>query len=94
MKKTISILLILMMIMTCVLTGCGGDTSTSENGTVYIYCFGDYIDTNLISDFESETGYKVVLDTFDTNEEMYPIIKNNTVQYDVICVSDYMVEKL
>ncbi len=94
MKKGLASILILALLMTGILTGCGGDTSTGENGTVYIYCFGDYIDTALISDFESETGYKVVLDTFDTNEEMYPVIKNNTVQYDVICVSDYMVEKL
>ena len=94
MKKTLSSVLILVLLLTGMLTGCGGGSSAGENGTVYVYCFGDYLDTALISDFESETGYRVVLDTFDTNEEMYPVIKNNTVQYDVICVSDYMIEKL
>lgn len=34
------------------------------------------------------------MDTFDTNEEMYPVIKNESVKYDVICASDYMIEKL
>ena len=36
----------------------------------------------------------MVVDLFDTNEEMYPVIKNNTADYDVICASDYMIEKL
>ena len=34
------------------------------------------------------------MDTFDTNEEMYPVIKNGSVNYDVICASDYMIDKM
>ena len=36
----------------------------------------------------------MVIDYFDTNEELYPVIKNNTAKYDVICASDYMISKL
>lgn len=61
---------------------------------VHIYSFGDYIDPELIEEFEEETDITVVMDTFDTNEEMYPVIKNGSVEYDVICASDYMIEKL
>jgi len=61
---------------------------------VHVYSYGDYIDPVLIDEFEKETGITVVMDTFDTAEEMYPVIKNQSVSYDVICVSDYMIEKL
>ena len=74
-----------------VLSGIG----IGKNGDqVHIYCFGDYIDPALIEEFEDETGVEVVMDTFDTNEEMYPVVKNRSVNYDVICASDYMMEKL
>lgn len=73
-------------------------TISSGNGKLsnelYVYCFGDYFDPDLVEDFEKKTGYKVTVDYFDTNEEMYPVIKNNTTSYDVICASDYMIEKL
>ena len=65
-----------------------------ENGTIYVYNFGDYIDMDLIDEFEEEYGYAVVMDYFDTNEEMYPVVKNNSAHYDVICASDYMIDKL
>ncbi len=67
---------------------------TPNNGLLYVYCFGDYFDPELVEEFEAKTGYKVTVDYFDTNEEMYPVVKNNSVQYDVICASDYMIEKL
>lgn len=75
-------------------TGCGGGSKAGENGQVYVYCFGDYIDPDLEYEFEEATGYDVVIDYFDTNEELYPVIKNNTAKYDVICASDYMIAKL
>lgn len=75
-------------------TGCGGGSKAGENGQVYVYCFGDYIEPELEYEFEEVTGYDVVIDYFDTNEELYPVIKNNTAKYDVICASDYMISKL
>ncbi|MGN0720733.1 MAG: PotD/PotF family extracellular solute-binding protein [Anaerovoracaceae bacterium] len=75
-------------------TGCGGGSKAGENGQIYVYCFGDYIDPELEYEFEEATGYDVVIDYFDTNEELYPVIKNNTAKYDVICASDYMISKL
>lgn len=95
MKKIKAVVLILIMAMSLtLLTGCGGEKSEGEKGTLYVYCFGDYFDPQLQYDFEEATGYKLVVDLFDTNEEMYPVVKNNTADYDVICASDYMIEKL
>lgn len=93
MKKLVTVLLVAVMALS-LLTGCGGKSAGGENGTLYVYCFGDYFDPALQYEFEEQTGYKVVVDLFDTNEEMYPVIKNNTAEYDVICASDYMIEKL
>lgn len=74
------------------LTSCGG--GAGENGEINILCYGDYMDQNIISDFEAETGIKVVLDTYDTAEELYTIISKSSAKYDAICTSDYMLEKL
>lgn len=71
-----------------------GSLSSDSKGKVYIYNFGDYIDPDLVDEFQEETGYTVVSDYFDTNEEMYPVISKNTTDYDVICASDYMINKL
>ena len=88
--KMLSVMILLMMVLS--LASCG--SKNGENGQVRVYCFGDYIDPTLVGEFEKQTGIKVVMDTFDTNEEMYPVVANKSVVYDVICCSDYMIEKL
>ena len=44
--------------------------------------------------FEEETGIKVVYDEFETNEIMYPKVEAGSSAYDVVCPSDYMVQKM
>lgn len=65
----------------------------SEN-KVYVYNWGEYIDTEVIDLFEKETGIKVVYNEFEQNEDMYPIVKTGAVKYDVVCPSDYMIQKM
>ena len=72
----------------------GSLVGAQNQGRLYIYMFGDYIDPDLIDRFEAETGYELIVDYFDTNEEMYPVIKNSTAEYDVVCASDYMIDKM
>lgn len=96
-KKMIAMALILVLGLgfTAKFTLSGGVSAAEDSkGELYIYNFGDYIDPDLIAMFEEETGYTVIMDYFDTNEEMYPVIKNRTAQYDVICASDYMINKM
>ncbi|MEJ6348247.1 ABC transporter substrate-binding protein [Holzapfeliella sp. He02] len=59
-----------------------------------LYNWGDYIDPELLSKFEEETGYQVVYETFDSNESMYTKIKQGSNHYDLTIPSDYMVEKM
>ena len=68
-----------------------GNTHSDE---LYVHNWGEYIDESVITQFEEETGIKVTYDMFETNEEMYPIIEAGAVQYDVVCPSDYMIQKM
>ena len=63
-------------------------------GDVYVYNWGEYIDPEVIEIFEEETGYKVHYEEFETNEEMFTIVDKKARVYDVICPSDYMIEKM
>jgi spermidine/putrescine transport system substrate-binding protein len=72
------------------LTGCGKDSGEK----VYVYNWGEYIDPEVRDQFEEETGIKVVYDEFEQNEVMYPKVKAGAVQYDVVCPSDYMIQKM
>lgn len=98
MRKTLSFVLAIALAMTMalsscfIMTGCG--RASEYIGELHVYCFGDYFDPELMYEFEDETGIMVVLDSFDTNEEMYPVIKNNTADYDLICCSEYMISQL
>lgn len=84
--------LILCSALSAVLTGCGG--KGGENGEVIVYNWGEYIDPETIAMFEEETGIKVVYDEFETNEVMYPKVEAGATAYDVICPSDYMIQKM
>ena len=90
----------LLLIVCLLLSACAstdeesGEPQDHGSNVVYVYNYGDYIDPDLIDLFEEETGITVVYDTFDTNEEMYPIISSGSVRYDVVCPSEYMVEKM
>lgn len=104
-KKLLSAALAL-VIMLSLLASCGKkeDAVSSEaessqptsgsNGELKVYNWGEYIDEETIYQFEKETGIHVTYDVFETNEEMYPIIEAGGVAYDVVCPSDYMIEKM
>lgn len=92
MKKMIALGLSAMMTIS-LLTGCGS-ADKYPNGKVYVYNWGEYIDPDTIKMFEEETGIQVVYDEFDTNETMYPKVEAGASNYDVVCPSDYMIQKM
>lgn len=64
-----------------------------EGQTLHIYNWGEYTGENIISAFEEETGAKVVMDNFDSNEQMYIKVANQE-SYDLLVPSDYMIQRL
>lgn len=70
------------------------DRAGTSDKTVTIFNWGDYIDPQLIQQFEKETGYKVNYETFDSNEAMFTKIKQGGTHYDIAIPSDYMIEKM
>ncbi len=75
-------------------SGCGNSNNTPDNGIVYFYNCGDYIDEDLLAKFTKETGIKVDYSTYDTNEIMYQKLKSTPGSYDLVIPSDYMIEKM
>ena len=71
-----------------------GQAEATGDNVVTVYNAGEYIDPEVPKLFEEETGIKVIYDTFETNEEMYPVIQAGGVVYDAVCPSDYMIEKM
>ena len=61
---------------------------------VIIYNWGEYLDPDVITMFEEETGIQVIYDEYETNEIMYPKVVSGTSAYDLLCPSDYMIEKM
>lgn len=64
-----------------------------EGQTLYVYNWGEYTGERFIPDFEEQTGAKVILENFDSNEQMYIKVANGEA-YDVLVPSDYMIERL
>ena len=93
MKKFIA-LASTVLLTAATLTGCGSAAATSANGEVIVYNWGEYLDPEVLDMFEEETGIKVVYDEYETNETMYPKIESGAAQYDVVCPSDYMIQKM
>ena len=92
MKNTISVIICLLLISS-LFAGCGGGSKV-DNGVVNVYNWGEYIDTDLLKQFENETGIKVNYKTFESNEQMYSVLKQGGVNYDVVIPSDYMISRL
>ena len=95
MKKRVIYLIVAAMLVSAVtvvgLTGCG---SSGSGESINVFNWGEYIDEDLIDEFEDETGIKVNYNTASTCEEMYAKMKNGGVNYDVVVPSDYMVSRM
>ena len=76
--------------------GCKADRST----VLKVYNWSDYIDETAIEEFESwyeeQTGekVKVIYQTFDINETMLSKIERGHEDFDVVCPSDYIIERM
>jgi spermidine/putrescine transport system substrate-binding protein len=65
-----------------------------EEKVLYFYNWTDYYPVELLAKFEKETGIKVTLDGFDSNETLIAKLQSGGANYDVIVPSDYIVPGL
>ena len=65
-----------------------------NNEKLIVYNWGEYMDPDVITLFEEETGIDVIYEEFETNEIMYPKISSGAIAYDLVCPSDYMIQRM
>ena len=91
MKKILYLVAAILMLMGC---------SEDRNHILKVYNWADYIDEDLINEFEvwyeDQTGepVEIIYQTFDINETMLSKIELGHEDYDVVCPSDYIIERM
>lgn len=91
MKRFTSILLVLLSLTAC---------KTDRTKVLKVYNWSNYIDETVLPEFEQwyaeKTGeeIKVIYQTFDINETMLAKIEKGHEDYDVVCPSDYIIERM
>jgi spermidine/putrescine transport system substrate-binding protein len=88
MKKRV-LLVISMLLISVFVSACG-----EKKPSISVYNWGDYIDKDVLKEFEEEYGIEVKYDMFETNEDMYIKLKQGGSSYDVAFPSDYMIERM
>lgn len=81
---------ILLIFTVLILSSCSGKSSNE----VVVYNAGEYMDMDLVAQFEEDTGIDVIYETFTSDEEMFVKLTQSANNYDVVVPMDYMVEKL
>lgn len=79
MKKTTYILLAIVLLIAIAFTGC-----KAKQRTLYIFNWSDYIDPELLKQFEQDNNCKVKYSTYDSNENMLTKIKSSRESFDVV----------
>lgn len=90
MKKKLALVLALLLALS--LCACSG--GAQKGATLYILNWGDYIDEELLTRFEEESGIQINYTSMATNEEMMVKLQEPDCIYDVCFPSDYIIEKL
>ncbi|MBQ9276054.1 MAG: extracellular solute-binding protein [Clostridia bacterium] len=105
MKKSLKLIFVI-AIVACLLlpllSACNKSETSSSNGAdrLVIYNWEDYIDPDILDDFsdyyEEVTGrsLSITYTTFDTNETMMTKVLKGDANVDLICPSEYAIEKL
>lgn len=75
--------------------GCSENSSPSQHEpseptTLYYFTWSDYVDSDILANFEATRGVKVVVGTFSSNEELLAKVQTGMTGYDVVAPSDFM----
>ena len=101
MKRIFSLSLVLLLLSAVLFSGIAGCSFAEEPDEILvIYNWGDYIDEDIEEEFEeyyeSVTGKKldIVYSTFETNEIMLTTVEKGEEVIDLVCPSEYAIQKL
>ena len=90
MKRLVSLVLVLALTAAVLLSGCA---KKQEQKVVNVYNWGENM-MRAFKIFEQQTGIKVNYTTYESNEQLYAVLKMGGTNYDVIIPSDYMISRL
>ncbi|MEO1493839.1 MAG: polyamine ABC transporter substrate-binding protein [Pseudomonadota bacterium] len=68
-------------------------SAMAEDKVVHVYNWSDYIDEQILKDFETETGIKVVYDVFDSNDILETKLLAGSSGYDVVVPSGSFLQR-
>lgn len=98
MKRKLILFSLLFAFCTFLLAGCENNNTSNDNDsskkTLTVLNYGKYIDESVIKEFEAETGIDIKYEEYESPEEMYTKYKAGAIEYDVICTSEYIIQKL
>ncbi len=81
---------LILLVLSLFLTAC----SSKDANQVVVYNAGEYMDMDLVAQFEEDTGIDVIYELFQSDEEMFVKLTQSANNYDVVVPMDYMVEKM
>ena len=70
-----------------------GESGDAEK-TLHIFCWSEYIPQQIVDAFSEESGLKVSVETYSSNEEMLAKLFAGGGNYDIIQPSEYVIEGL
>lgn len=106
MKRRILSVIAVMALGAGLLAGCGtSDSGSDASGSsqaetaskgeyITVINYGEYIDKTFLKQFEEETGIEVKYEECTTPEELYSKYMAGAIDYDLLCSSEYMIERL
>ena len=89
MARKINLLLVLMTTLLLSIT-----TSCSSKEKLFLLNWGEYVNMDLVEEFEQLNNCEVVISLADSNDLFYSKVKSGTTVYDLVIPSDYMVCKM
>ena len=69
-------------------------SACKQQETLHLFTWSDYFSDEAIRGFESEAGVRVVIDTYENNEDLVAKLQAGVTGYDLVVPSDYAVAQL
>jgi spermidine/putrescine transport system substrate-binding protein len=82
------------LLLTLFAVGLAVSATAAPTKNLNIYCWSEYIPQPIIDQFSKETGVKVTVENYASNEEMLSKLAAGGGEYDIIQPSEYVIEAL